>query len=72
MTLAEILNELLKLPSSERQELIRRCIELDADELAPEEESIINERLEDFRRHPDSGVPLQQVKSWLAERLSRT
>jgi hypothetical protein len=71
MSLAEILDELPKLSFAERQELIRRAVELDEDELTPEEEAIINERLEDFRRHPDSGVPLQEVKSRVAERLRR-
>jgi hypothetical protein len=55
MSLIEILAEIPKLSFAERQELVRRAIEVEDDELAPEEKAILAERLEDFRRNPNSG-----------------
>jgi hypothetical protein len=56
MSLAEILAEIPKLSFMERQQLIRRTIELEDDELTPEETAILDQRLEDFRRNSESGV----------------
>lgn len=56
MSLTEILAEIPKLSFAERQQLIRRTIELEDSELTPEEKSILDRRLEHFCRCPESGV----------------
>jgi hypothetical protein len=69
MSLTEILAEIPKLSFAERQELVRRAIEVEDDELAPEEKAILAERLEDFRRNPNSGIPAEQLKTSVLDRL---
>ena len=69
MSLTEILAEIPKLSFAERQELVRRVIEVEDDELAPEEKAILAERLEDFRRNPNSGIPAEQLKTSVLDRL---
>jgi hypothetical protein len=69
MSLTEILAEIPKLSFAERQELVRRAIEVEDDELAPEEKAILAERLEDFRRDPNSGIPAKQLKTSVLDRL---
>jgi hypothetical protein len=56
MSLTEILAEIPKLSFAERQELVRRAIELEDEEITPEERAILDERLADFRRNPNSGT----------------
>jgi hypothetical protein len=69
MSLTEILAEIPKLSFAERQELVRRAIEVEDDELAPEEKAILAERLEDFRHNPNSGIPAEQLKTSVLDRL---
>jgi putative addiction module component (TIGR02574 family) len=69
MSLTEILAEIPKLSFAERQELVRRAIEVEDDELTPEEKAILAERLEDFRRDPNSGTPTEQLKTSVLDRL---
>jgi len=69
MSLTEILAEIPKLSFAERQELVRRAIEVEDDERAPEEKAILAERLEDFRRNPNSGIPAEQLKTSVLDRL---
>jgi putative addiction module component (TIGR02574 family) len=69
MSLTEILAEIPKLSFAERQELVRRAIEVEDDELTPEEKAILAERLEDFRRDPNSGIPAEQLKTSVLDRL---
>ncbi len=52
MSFTEILAEIPKLSFSERQELVRRTIELEDEEITPEEKAILEERLADFRPDP--------------------
>jgi hypothetical protein len=56
VSLTEILAEIPKLSFAERQQLIRRTIELEDDELTQEEKAILDQRLEDFRRNPESPI----------------
>jgi putative addiction module component (TIGR02574 family) len=70
VSLTEILAAIPKLSFAERQQLIRRTIELEDDELRPEEKAILDERLEDFRRNPESGIPAEQLKSSVLQRLT--
>ncbi len=44
MSLTEILAEIPKLSFSERQELVRRAIAIEDDELNPEENAILDQR----------------------------
>lgn len=69
MSLNEILAEIPKLSFPEREEVVRRALELEDVDLTPEEKAILNERLADFRRDPNSGVPAEQLKSEVLRRL---
>ena len=52
MSLAEI----PKLSFAERQELVCRAIAIEDEEITSEEKAILDDRLEDFRRNPNSGT----------------
>jgi putative addiction module component (TIGR02574 family) len=69
MSLTEILAAIPKLSFAERQELVRRAIEVEDDELTADEKLILKKRLEDFRRDPNSGIPAEQLKSEVLQRL---
>ena len=70
MSLTEILAEIPKLSFAERQQLIRRTIELEDDELTAEEKAILDQRLDDFRRNPHPGTPAEQLKGEVLQRLA--
>jgi putative addiction module component (TIGR02574 family) len=70
MSLNEILAEIPKLSFAERQELVRRAIEVEDNDLTAEEKAVLDRRLEDFRRDPDSGVPAEQLKDEVSRRLN--
>ena len=70
MSLTEILAEIPKLSFAERQELVRRAIELEDLDLTADEKAILEERLADFRRNPNSGVPAEQLKDEVSRRLT--
>jgi putative addiction module component (TIGR02574 family) len=69
MNLTEILAEIPKLSFAERQEIIRRTLEVEDGDLTAEEKAILDERLDDFRRNPNAGVPVDQLKSEVSRRL---
>jgi putative addiction module component (TIGR02574 family) len=69
MSLTEILAEIPKLSFAERQELVRHAIEIEDHDLTAEEKAILDERLADFRRNPNSGLPAEQVKGEVSRRL---
>ena len=69
MSLIEILAEIPKLSFAERQELVRRAISVEDDELTPEENAILDQRLEDFHRDPTSGVAADELKSSVLKRI---
>ncbi|MEY2506467.1 MAG: putative addiction module component [Verrucomicrobiota bacterium] len=69
MSLTEILAEIPKLSFAERQELVRRAIELEDQDITAEEKAILDQRLEDFRHDPNSGIPAEQVKGEVLQRL---
>ena len=69
MSLTEILAEIPKLSFAERQEVIRRTLELEDADLTPQEQAILDKRLEDFRRNPNSGISADQLKSEVSQRL---
>jgi len=69
MSLTEILAEIPKLSFAERQELVRRAIEVEDHDLTTEERAILDERLTDFRVNPSSGIPAEQLKDEVLRRL---
>jgi putative addiction module component (TIGR02574 family) len=69
LSLTEILAEIPKLSFAERQELVRRAIEVEDHDLTAEEKTILDERLEDFRRNPNSGIAVEQLKGEVSRRL---
>jgi putative addiction module component (TIGR02574 family) len=69
MSLTEILAEIPKLSFAERQEIIRRTLEVEDADLTAEEKAILDERLNDFRRNANSGISADQLKSEVSRRL---
>jgi hypothetical protein len=71
VSFAEILEEIPNLSFAQRQELVRRAIAIDDDALTPEESALLDARMDDFRRNPEAGISLEQLKEHITERLSR-
>jgi hypothetical protein len=69
MSLTEILAEIPKLSFAERQQLVRRAIEVEDGELTPDEETLLDQLLADFHHNPESGTPAEQLKSSVLQRL---
>ena len=69
MSLTEILAEIPKLTFAEREEVVRRAIEVEDSDLSREEKAILERRLEDFRSNPESGIPAEQLKGEVSHRL---
>ena len=69
MSLTEILADIPKLSFAERQELVRRAIEIEDQDLTAAEKAILDRRLADFRQNPNSGIPAEQVKDEVLRRL---
>jgi putative addiction module component (TIGR02574 family) len=69
VSLTEILAEIPKLSFAERQELVRRAIELEDPDVTAEEKAILNQRIEDLRQNPNSGIPAEQLKDEVLRRL---
>ena len=68
MSLNEILEEIPKLSFAERQQIVRRAVEAD-EELSPQEEAVLEERLKSFRADPQEGVPAESLKARVMQRL---
>jgi putative addiction module component (TIGR02574 family) len=68
MSLTEILAEIPKLSFAERQELVRRVIAVEDEELTPEEKAILDERLKDFCRNPNVGITAEELKGEVSRR----
>lgn len=71
MSFTEVLAELPALTVSERQLLVRRALELDDPPLSPNDEALIEKRLEDHRRNPGSAIPLDEMKGRLRSRFAK-
>jgi len=69
MSLTEILAAIPKLSFAERQELVQRAIEVEDHDLTAEEKAILDNRLEDFRRNPNSGITAEQLTGEVSRRL---
>ena len=72
MSAAEILEELRRMPEAERRELVE-TIEVEFgeadDELTPEQIAEFDRRGDELRRNPASGIPWEQVRAELKERI---
>lgn len=69
MSLTEILAEIPKLSFAELQELVRRAIEVEDQDLTAEEKAILDQRLADFGQNPNTGIPAEQLKDEVLRRL---
>ena len=69
MSLTEILAEIPKLSFAERQELVRRAIEVEDHDVTAEEKAVLDERLADFGQNLNSGTPAEQLKDEVVRRL---
>jgi hypothetical protein len=70
VSFAEILEEIPNLSFAQRQELVRRAIALDDDDLTPEENAVLDVRMDDFRRNPETGISLDELAGHIGKRLS--
>jgi putative addiction module component (TIGR02574 family) len=72
MSKMEILEELRRMPETERRELVE-TIDLEFgdfnDELTPELAAELELRAEELRQHPERGIPWETVQAELHERL---
>ena len=71
MSLSEVLAELPALTVSERQLLVRRTLDLDEPGLSAEDEAVVQKRLDDHSRNPDSAVSLDDMKARLRSRTAK-
>jgi putative addiction module component (TIGR02574 family) len=68
MSFAEVLQELPALTFEERQQIIRRALELDDPPLSEADEALVEARLAALRDAPASAVPLEEMKARLRSR----
>jgi hypothetical protein len=71
MSFSEVLAELPALSVAERQAVIRRALELDDPALSADEEALIEQRLAEHRRNPQSAVELGEMKARLRSRFTK-
>jgi phage-related protein len=75
MSKTEILEELPKLTSEERQEIRLKLEELDGDDwldsddpLSDEEKALLEARLDDLEKHAEKSIPWSEAEAWLKGR----
>jgi hypothetical protein len=71
MSFNEVLAELPSLTLPQRQLLVRRAVELDERGLEPEDEAVVEKRLAEHRRHPQSAVSLEVIEKRLRSRFTK-
>ncbi len=71
MSFAEVLAELPALTIEQRQQLIRRALELENPPLGEADEALVESRLAAHRQNPASAVPLDEMKARLRNRIAR-
>ncbi len=62
MSFAELLENLGTLTPEQREIVLQRVSELDALDLSPEQERLVQERREDYRRSPDSFITIDELE----------
>lgn len=70
MNLDEVLAQLPAFSVAERQELVRRALELDEPGFSSEDEVLVEQRLADHLKNPGSALDLEAIKANLRSRLS--
>ena len=72
MSRMEILEELRRMPETERRELVE-TIDLEFgdfdDTLTPEQKAELDRRAEEFSKNPREGIPLEQVREEASKRF---
>ncbi len=68
MSFSQVIAELPRLTVAERQQLIRRALELDDSPLSSADEALVESRLTSHRANPASSVPLAKMKKRLRSR----
>lgn len=71
MSFNEVLQELPTLTFEQRQQLIRRALELDDPPLNDADESLVESRLNALRDAPASAVSLDEMKARLRSRYGK-
>jgi hypothetical protein len=71
MSFAQVLEELPALSVEQRQILIRRALELEDRPLSPEEEALVESRLDAHHTNPASSLPLNEFKKRIQGRPSK-
>jgi len=69
MSVAEVVEEFRKLPCEEQREVFQVLRAKFADEPSPEQLAEFERRAERLRRNPEIGIPWEQVRAELKERL---
>ena len=71
MSFTEVLRELPSLTLQQRQELVRRALDLDDAPLTAHDEALIAQRLADHERDPSSAIALDSMNARLRSRFQR-
>ena len=71
MRFNDVLAELPLLSVPQRQLLVRRAVELDDRGLSAEDEAIVETRLAEHRRDPQSAVSLDEMEKRLRSRFTK-
>jgi putative addiction module component (TIGR02574 family) len=69
MSATQVLEQLDKLPFEEQREVFEQLREKFDAELTPEQIAEFERRGEELRRNPQSGIPWEQVRAELKERI---
>jgi len=70
MSFTEVLAELPALSVAERHLLVRRALDLDESALSAEDEALVEQRLAEHRRNPESALSLAEMKARLRGRFA--
>jgi uncharacterized protein YoaH (UPF0181 family) len=71
MSVKEVLAELPTLTVAERQLVIRRALDLDELPLSSGEIALVEQRLAEHRRKPDSSLSLDDIKARVRSQVGR-
>ena len=71
MSFSEVLAELPALTVAQRQQLIRRALDLDEPGLSPQDEAFVEQRFAEHHQNPGSAVSLEEMKSRLRSRFGK-
>jgi putative addiction module component (TIGR02574 family) len=61
----------LKANADRDKRMESRALDLDEPALSAEDEALVERRLEDHRRNPESAVPLEEMKGRVRSRFSK-